>query len=457
MGTVYRATHLALDHLVALKVISADLNADPSFRERFKSESRIAVSLRHPNVVPIHHAGEEDGLLFVTMDLIDGPDLRKLLIARGAARSRGGRLDPRPGRLGARRRPLARPRAPRHQARQRADRGARGRRRPRLPDRLRPDQAHRPGRLGGADQHRRLRRHARLRRARADPRRRPRRDAPTSTRSAASSSRCSPAAPPFSDREEKVAKMFAHLQDDRSARSAARTRSSTRSSPAPPRRTGSDRYPSAGDLARGAAAALDGRSVQTAERSVGVGPAAPTEQYQTPAEPTDRPLLDRRAARRTPDLGDTVASEPDFGDTLPSEPGPAPRTRARPSRSAPTRCRPRRRSADRRHDSGRRGAVGRRARVRRSRQIAHAAVVAVLAVIALIVGGYFALSGGGGDGDGRARPRPDSTNGGSNGGGDPARVRPRGRAGRHRRRRRCRSASPPTATTSSSSTAPAAS
>ena len=83
MGTVYRATHLVLDHLVALKVISADLNADPSFRERFKSESRIAVSLRHPNVVPIHHAGEEDGLLFVTMDLIDGPDLRKLLIARG--------------------------------------------------------------------------------------------------------------------------------------------------------------------------------------------------------------------------------------------------------------------------------------------------------------------------------------------------------------------------------------
>src|SRR5215210_4725805 len=87
MGTVYRATHLALDHLVALKVIAVDLNEDPTFRERFKSESRIAVSLRHPNVVPIHHAGEEDGLLFVTMDLIDGPDLRKLLIS-------GGVLDP---------------------------------------------------------------------------------------------------------------------------------------------------------------------------------------------------------------------------------------------------------------------------------------------------------------------------------------------------------------------------
>src|SRR5690349_23318707 len=83
MGTVYRATHLALDHPVALKVISTDLAGDEAFRERFRSEIRIAVSLRHPNVVPIHHAGEEDGLLFVTMDLIDGPDLRKLLIARG--------------------------------------------------------------------------------------------------------------------------------------------------------------------------------------------------------------------------------------------------------------------------------------------------------------------------------------------------------------------------------------
>src|SRR5215207_7223763 len=88
MGTVYRATHLALDHVVALKVISGDLAADEGFRARFQSESRVAVSLRHPYVVPIHHAGEEDGLLFVTMDLIDGPDLRRLLIS-------GGTLEPR--------------------------------------------------------------------------------------------------------------------------------------------------------------------------------------------------------------------------------------------------------------------------------------------------------------------------------------------------------------------------
>src|ERR687887_719894 len=74
MGVVYRATHLALDHVVALKVIAPDLAGDERFRRRFADESRIAVSIRHPNVVQIHHAGEEDGLLFVTMDLIEGTD-----------------------------------------------------------------------------------------------------------------------------------------------------------------------------------------------------------------------------------------------------------------------------------------------------------------------------------------------------------------------------------------------
>jgi glutamine cyclotransferase len=88
MGIVYRATHLALDHLVALKVISPELASDERFRRRFADESRIAVSIRHPNVVPIHNAGEEDGRLFVTMDLIEGTDVRHVL-------HREGPIDPR--------------------------------------------------------------------------------------------------------------------------------------------------------------------------------------------------------------------------------------------------------------------------------------------------------------------------------------------------------------------------
>jgi YVTN family beta-propeller protein len=87
MGVVYRATHLALDHTVALKIISPELARDVVFRRRFETESRAAVSIRHPNVVQVHNAGEEDGLLFVTMDLIEGSDLRGVI-------NREGRVEP---------------------------------------------------------------------------------------------------------------------------------------------------------------------------------------------------------------------------------------------------------------------------------------------------------------------------------------------------------------------------
>ena len=70
MGIVYRATHLALDRPVALKVIARHLADDPAFRERFLTESRLAARLEHPNVVPVYDAREEGGELFVAMRLI---------------------------------------------------------------------------------------------------------------------------------------------------------------------------------------------------------------------------------------------------------------------------------------------------------------------------------------------------------------------------------------------------
>ena len=83
MGIVYRATHLALGTTVALKIVMPELADDPSFRERFKRECRMAASIRHPNVVRIHHAGEEQGRLFQAMELIDGGDLRELVMRNG--------------------------------------------------------------------------------------------------------------------------------------------------------------------------------------------------------------------------------------------------------------------------------------------------------------------------------------------------------------------------------------
>ena len=83
MGVVYRARHLALDRERALKVISPALSEDPHFRERFQREARLAASLEHPNVVPVDHAGDEGGVLYLSMRLVEGSDLRRIVEAEG--------------------------------------------------------------------------------------------------------------------------------------------------------------------------------------------------------------------------------------------------------------------------------------------------------------------------------------------------------------------------------------
>src|SRR5918999_2524341 len=83
MGVVYRATQLSLERPVALKAIAPELAGDPTFRERFKRESRIAASIEHPNVIPVYEAGEGDGLLYLTMRYVEGTDLRSLIDTEG--------------------------------------------------------------------------------------------------------------------------------------------------------------------------------------------------------------------------------------------------------------------------------------------------------------------------------------------------------------------------------------
>jgi hypothetical protein len=80
MGVVYRADHLSLGRKIALKVLAPALAANDSFRRRFVHESRMAASIEHPNIIPIYEAGEAEGLLFLAMRYVEGPDLGKLLI-----------------------------------------------------------------------------------------------------------------------------------------------------------------------------------------------------------------------------------------------------------------------------------------------------------------------------------------------------------------------------------------
>lgn len=82
MGTVYRATQLALEREVAVKLVPS-VDVDESLIARFKREVRTAAALEHPHSIPIYAAGEQDGLLYLVMRLVHGPDLGALLINEG--------------------------------------------------------------------------------------------------------------------------------------------------------------------------------------------------------------------------------------------------------------------------------------------------------------------------------------------------------------------------------------
>ena len=83
MSVVYVAEQMRLARKVALKVLTNELAWDEQFRERFVRESHIAATIDHPNIIPIYDAGEADGLLYIAMRFVQGPDLREIL-KRGA-------------------------------------------------------------------------------------------------------------------------------------------------------------------------------------------------------------------------------------------------------------------------------------------------------------------------------------------------------------------------------------
>ncbi|MDB4958677.1 MAG: protein kinase [Myxococcales bacterium] len=92
MGDVYRAHDRELDELVALKVIHADLAADPILIARFRHEVKLARRVTHTNVARTFELGSANGIMFCTMELIEGESLtrrlaghRKLSVAEATA------------------------------------------------------------------------------------------------------------------------------------------------------------------------------------------------------------------------------------------------------------------------------------------------------------------------------------------------------------------------------------
>lgn len=83
MGEVYKARHRRLDKLVALKLLPASSQNSREMAARFQREMKAVGSLDHPNVVEAHDAGEQSGVVYLAMKLIEGVDLERLVKERG--------------------------------------------------------------------------------------------------------------------------------------------------------------------------------------------------------------------------------------------------------------------------------------------------------------------------------------------------------------------------------------
>ena len=93
MGEVYLIQHPRLPRRNALKILSADLSADPEYRARFNREADLASTLYHPHIVGVHDRGEYNGQLWLSMDFVDGQDAGRLL-ARPLPRRNASRHGP---------------------------------------------------------------------------------------------------------------------------------------------------------------------------------------------------------------------------------------------------------------------------------------------------------------------------------------------------------------------------
>ena len=83
MATVYKAKCKLLNRYVAIKVLRDEFANDSEFIKRFQVEAQSAASLSHPNIVSIYDVGNEDGMHYIVMELIEGRTLKEIINERG--------------------------------------------------------------------------------------------------------------------------------------------------------------------------------------------------------------------------------------------------------------------------------------------------------------------------------------------------------------------------------------
>jgi predicted Ser/Thr protein kinase len=79
MGAVYKARHVGLDRLVAVKILPPDVRRDAAFTERFTREARALARLAHPNIVSVFDFGQSEEICYLVMEYVEGVNLRHLI------------------------------------------------------------------------------------------------------------------------------------------------------------------------------------------------------------------------------------------------------------------------------------------------------------------------------------------------------------------------------------------
>ena len=83
MADVYKAKDHVLNRLVAIKVLKQEYSTDATFVKKFRVEAQSAAGLSHPNIVNVYDVGEDDGVYFIVMELVQGITLKNYIDMKG--------------------------------------------------------------------------------------------------------------------------------------------------------------------------------------------------------------------------------------------------------------------------------------------------------------------------------------------------------------------------------------
>lgn len=83
MADVYKAKCHRLNRYVAIKILKAEYSEDKSFVEKFRGEAQSAARLSHPNIVNVYDVGDDDGLYYIVMELVEGITLKNFIERKG--------------------------------------------------------------------------------------------------------------------------------------------------------------------------------------------------------------------------------------------------------------------------------------------------------------------------------------------------------------------------------------